>query len=168
MLEDAPDFLILQSHSHRVTEYLEFYRELQKRCDLRVHVSIETDIENFPGLPPHASSVERRFEAARTLSAAGIRTVITVSPLMPIREPERFFARVASSAGAVVIDHFVQGDGTADGSRTRRTALPAAMAVVNADSVGLAYRDRMVEIALRHLPGRVGVNIDGFAGRYLA
>lgn len=167
MLEDAPDCLILQTHSHRVAEYLELYRELQKRCDLRVHVSIETDVEKFPGLPPHASSVERRFEAARTLSEAGIMTVITVSPLMPIREPERFFARVSTCAAAVVIDHFIQGDGSADGSRTLRTALPAAMAAVNADSVDLGYRDRMVEIALRHLPGRVGVNVDGFAGRYL-
>ena len=167
MLEDAPDCLILQTHSHRVTEYLELYRELQKRCDLRVHVSIETDVEKFPGLPPHASSVERRFEAARTLSEAGIRTVITVSPLMPIREPEHFFARVSACADAVVIDHFIQGDGSADGGRTLRTALPAAMAAVNADSVDLGYRDRMVEIALRHLPGRVGVNVDGFAGRYM-
>ena len=167
MLENAPDLLILQTHSHRVTEYLELYRELGERCDLRVHISIETDIERFPGLPPHASSVERRFEAARTLSEAGIHTVITVSPLMPIREPERFFARVSSCASAVVIDHFIQGDGTEDGSRTQRTALPGAMAAVNADSVGLPYRDRMVEIALRHLPGRVGVNTGGFAGRYL-
>ncbi len=167
MLEDAPDLLILQTHSHRVTEYLELYRELRKRCDLRVHVSIETDVEKFPGLPPHASSVERRFEAARTLSEAGIRTVITVSPLLPIREPERFFARVSACADAVVIDHFIQGDGSADGGRTLRTALPAAMAAVNADSVDLGYRDRMVEIALRHLPGRVGVNVDGFAGRYM-
>ncbi len=167
MLEDAPDLLILQTHSHRVTEYLELYREIQKRCDLRVHVSIETDIEKFPGLASHASSVERRFEAARSLSEAGIRTVITVAPLMPIRNPERFFTRVSTCASAVVIDHFVQGDGTEDGRRTRRTALPAAMAAVNADSVDLAYRDRMVEIARRHLPGRVGVNIDGFAGRYL-
>ncbi len=93
--------------------------------------------------------------------------MITVSPLMPIREPERFFARVSSCASAVVIDHFIQGDGTEDGSRTQRTALPAAMAAVNADSVGLAYRDRMVETALRHLPGRVGLTIAGFAGRYL-
>jgi hypothetical protein len=25
----------------------------------------------------------------------------------------------------------------------------------------------MVRVARRHLPGRVGVNVDGFAGRYL-
>ena len=149
-------------------EYLEIHRQLHRCCDLRVHVSIETDIEQFPGLPPHASSVERRFDAARTLKESGIRTVITVSPLMPIQEPEPFFSRIAECADAVVIDHFVQGDGSADGSRTERTALPAAMAAVRPDSVDVAYRDRMVETATQYLPGRVGVNIDGFAGRYRA
>jgi DNA repair photolyase len=168
MLESPPDLLILQTHSHRVTEYLEIYHQLHRCCDLRVHISIETDIEEFPGLPSHASSVERRFDAARTLKESGIRTVITVSPLMPIQEPEPFFSWIAECADAVVIDHFVQGDGSADGSRTERTALPAAMAAVRPDSVDVGYRDRMVEIAKQYLPGRVGVNIDGFAGRYRA
>ncbi len=168
MLEAPPDLLILQTHSHRVTEYLDLYRELRRRCRLRVHVSIETDLEDFPGLPPHACSVERRFQAAAALKHAGIHTVITVAPLLPIGAPEEFFARVAACADAVVIDHFIQGDGSADGSRTRRTALPRAMAAVNPESVRLAYRERMLEIAGRHLPGRVGLNVDGFAGRYAA
>ena len=167
MLDEPPDLLILQTHSHRVTSCLDLCRELQSRCRLRVHLSIETDREEIPGLPPHASSVERRFQAARALADAGIETVVTVAPLLPIRDPERFFARVAESAAAVVIDHFIGGDGSADGGRTRRTSLPQAMAAVDADSVGLAYRDRMVAVAQRHLPGRVGINIDGFAGRYL-
>ena len=33
----------------------------------------------------------------------------------------RFLARVAACADAVMIDHFMQGDGSADGARTRRT-----------------------------------------------
>jgi len=164
---EPPDLLILQTHSHRVSDCLDLCRELHRRCRLRVHVSIETDIEQFPGLPPHASSVERRFQAAGALHAAGIETVVTVAPLLPMRDPERFFGRVAECAAAVVIDHFIGGDGTADGGRTRRTSLPQAMAAVDPGSVGLAYRDRMVRIAQRHLPGRVGINIDGFAGRYL-
>jgi hypothetical protein len=52
--------------------------------------------------------------------------VVTVSPLLPIADPERFFARLAGLADAVVIDHFIGGDGTPDGSRTLRTGLPAA------------------------------------------
>ncbi len=167
MRDDPPDALVLQTHSHRVTEYLELYRELAARCALRVHVSIETDREEFPGLAPHASRVAQRFEAAEKLKAAGITTWITVSPLLPIADPERFFARVHAAADAVVVDHFIGGDGSSNGSRTQRTQLPAAIAALDPEALTLDYRDRMVAVAARHLPGRVGVGCDGFAGRFL-
>jgi DNA repair photolyase len=166
MCAQPPDVLVLQTHSHKVSASLEVLCDLARRCELRVHVSIETDRESFPGLPPHASPVERRLEACAALKAAGLFTVVTVSPLLPIGDPGRFFTRIRDVADAVVIDHFIQGDGTSDGSRTLGTPLPDAMRAVGPDSVTLAYRDRIVEIARRHLPGRVGVNIDGFAGRY--
>ena len=111
--------------------------------------------------------MERRFAAAAALRAAGVRVVITVAPLLPIADPEAFFARIGDHADAAVIDHFIGGDGSVEGARTIRTALPEAMAALDPDSVGIAYRDRMVDIARRHLPGAVGVNIDGFAGRFL-
>lgn len=166
MLEFPPDELVLQSHSHRVAEYLDLCSELARRCDLRVHVSIESDRDRLPGLPPPASSVERRLEACAELKSAGIRTVVTVSPLLPIENPSRFFARIAEVADAVVLDHFIAGDGSPDGGRTLRTTLPDAMRAVDPHSVTLDYRDQMAAIAEQFLPGRVGVNIDGFAGRY--
>jgi hypothetical protein len=96
----------------------------------------------------------------------GLRTVVTVSPLLPIENPQAFFSRIAEAADAVVIDHYIEGDGSPDGSRTARTPLPAAIAAVAPNALSLAYRDRMIEVARQFLPGRVGVNIDGFAGRY--
>lgn len=167
-LEAPPDLLIVQTHTHRVAAYLDLLRELSRRCDLRAHLSIETDRDEIPGLPPHASSVDRRFEAAAALSSAGIHTAITVAPILPIRDPDAFFARVAASASAVVLDHFIGGDGSATGARTHRTTLPVAMEALDPASVRLDYRDRMASVAARYLPGRVGVHIDGFAGRYLA
>jgi DNA repair photolyase len=167
MLDHPPDVLVVQTHSHRICDYGALLKELDQQCELRAHISIETDRDALPGLPPHASSIARRLDAARNLREAGIRTVITVSPLLPIASPETFFARIAECADAVVLDHFIQGDGSPDGSRTLRTDLPLAMREVSPDSVDLDYRDRMVEVARRHLPGRVGVNIDGFAGRFL-
>lgn len=168
MVQRPPDLLVLQTHSHSVAERLALLLELRRACGrLRVHLSIETDRERIPGLPPPGSPVERRFAAARSLCAAGIPTVVTVSPLLPIAHPDRFFARIAECADACVIDHFIGGDGSKDGSRTERTDLPAAMAAVDPASVVLAYRDAMVEVACRHLPGRVGVGADGFAARYL-
>ncbi len=166
MIDVPPDQLILQTHSHRVIDVTDHLVALKDLCDLRVHVSIETDMSSIPGLPPHASSINDRFDTVKRLSDEGIRVIVTVSPLLPIRDPDTFFKRIAESASAVVLDHFIEGDGSQEGRRTLQTPLPDAIRAVDPDAVSLSYRDRMAEVAERHLPGRVGVNIDGFAGRY--
>ena len=94
--------------------------------------------------------------------------VITVAPLLPIADPDAFFRRISDCADAVVIDHFIGGDGTADGARTLRTPLPKAMAAVDPACLTISYRDAIVAKALEWMPGRVGVGIDGFACRLLA
>jgi DNA repair photolyase len=166
MLEAPPDVLIVQTHSPSVVRYLDILGALATRCRLRVHLSVESDRARLPGLPPPASAPQARLEAAARVRAAGIETVVTVSPLLPIEYPDAFFARIAEVADAVVLDHFIGGDGSATGARTQRTPLVAAMAKVDPASVGLGYRDAMVAVARRHLPGRVGISIDGFAGRF--
>jgi len=167
MIEHPPEVLIIQTHTHRVLDHLAHCQTLAQCCELRVHVSIESDRDRLPGLPPPASPVARRLEAAQTLRAAGVRVVVTVAPLLPIADPLDFFARVGACADAVVIDHYIGGDGTPGGTRTARTGLPAAMAAVDPESTTLAYRERMVALARRVLPGRVGVGAEGFAGRFL-
>ncbi|WP_437191206.1 hypothetical protein [Planctomicrobium sp. SH527] len=167
MQEQPPDELILQTHSPSVLDVIEILISLNTRCRLRVHLSIETDRDRIPGLPPPAASVQARLNTCKKLRSAGIRTVVTVAPLLPIESPHRFFEQIADVADAVVIDHFIQGDGSDDGSRTLRTQLPMKMAAVDPSSITLAYRDQMVAVAQQYLPGRVGVNIDGFAGRML-
>jgi DNA repair photolyase len=168
MSDDPPDELIIQTHSHLAARYLEILRELSLHCSLRVHISIESDRDRLPGLPPPASSVARRFEAAAQFRDAGIQVVITVAPLLPIASPDAFFERVSTCADSVVIDHYIGGDGTPDGARTRRTPLPEAMAAVEPACLEIRYRDAMVAAAMKWMPGRVGVGIDGFAGRLLA
>jgi hypothetical protein len=159
----APDELILQTHSHHVTDCIDLYPALSRRCDFRVHVSIETDIEQFDGLPPPGSSVEKRLHAVECLHAAGVRVLVTVAPLLPMRDPAGFFKKLAGICDGVVIDHYIEGDGSPDGSRTNRTPLPIAMERARPGSTTLAYREEIVRIARRFLPGRVGINIPGFA-----
>lgn len=166
MHDEPPDALILQTHVADVARERPRLRALSARCALRVHVSIESDRERLPGLPPPACSVERRLAALRALRCAGIFAVATLAPLWPIEDPPGFFRRLGECADAIVIDHFIGGDGTPDGARTLRTALPAAMEAVAPGSTRLAYREEMVEVARKLLPGRVGVGPDGFAGRY--
>ena len=167
MAEEPPDTLIVQTHGDAVLDHRDALVDLSGRCDLRVHLSIESDRDTLPGLPPPAVSVRRRIDVAANLRAAGLRVIVTVAPLLPIAEPDLFFARLAEVCDAVVIDHFIGGDGSADGARTRRTALPEVMEQVHPGSSELAYRDEIVAVACRHLPGRVGVGADGFAGRFL-
>ena len=167
MEEDPPDILIVQTHTHLVLDHLGQLQALQDGCTLRVHISIETDVDELPGLPSPFSTIDSRFEAARGLRDAGIETVITVSPLLPIAEEVAFFERIAGCADAVVIDHFIGGDGSPTGSRTRSTPLPASMESLRPGSTELSYRDRVLRLDRRMMPGRVGVGIDGFAGRYL-
>ena len=166
MRDEPPDELVLQTHGDGVLRVLDLCRELARRLDLRAHVSIESDRERLPGLPPPACSVERRFRAARALRAAGVRTVVTVAPLLPIEDPRAFFERCAGAADAVVLDHFVGGDGSRAGARTLKTALPAAIAAVDPQALDVAYRDAMAEVARAVMPGRVGISRDGFAGRF--
>jgi DNA repair photolyase len=166
MVDLPPDKLIVQTHSPRVIDAIDVLAQLRERCDLHVHLSIETDRETLAGLPNPASTIASRIAAGAGLRERGIFTVATLSPLLPIEHPDRFFARLVESFDAVVLDHFIGGDGSAGGSRTRKTALPIVMEQLHPASVSAAYRHEMAEVARRHFD-RVGVGNAGFAGDYL-
>ncbi|MFQ5671823.1 MAG: radical SAM protein [Nitrospinales bacterium] len=167
MRERPPDRLILQTHGTAVREDFSLIAELARQCDLAVHVSVEGDRERLPGLPPPPCSLASRLHLLSELAAAGINAVACLSPLYPMKNPEAFFASLAKTGiRGVVIDHFIRGDGTPDGARTRQTALPAAMAAVDAESTQLDYRDKIARIAVRYLP--VGISSSGFAGNFAA
>ncbi len=160
-----PDELILQTHATAMQEDLSLVAALSRQCRLRVHVSIEGDIERLPGLPPPPATVQERIELLRQLSEAGIFAVACLSPLYPMQQPAAFFEQLAQAGvSAVVIDHFIEGDGTPEGSRTWKTDLPRSMEAVDAASTCLEYRDRIAAIARNYLP--VGLSAAGFAGHY--
>lgn len=165
MLDAPPDELILQTHSTGIRDDLDTVCALSTLCRLRVHVSLEGDVVRLPGLPSPPSSFEERLQLIRILSERGIDAVACLSPLYPLCEPESFFKQLADAgAAAVVIDHFIGGDGTVDGSRTLQSSLPEAMASQMPDSIHLDYRGTVARIAQGYLP--VGISASGFAGKY--
>jgi len=165
MQDIPPDELILQTHSDFILDDLSRIQSLSELCDLRVHISIESDRDHLPGLPPPPCSLEDRMSALKKLADGRIQSVACLSPLYPMKEPDAFFSRLSKiGISAVVIDHFIQGDGTPDGSRTLKTKLPEAMTEVAPESVYLSYRDAVARIAGKYLP--VGISASGFAGHY--
>jgi DNA repair photolyase len=165
MVTHPPDEMILQTHATAMRDDLDLVAALSQKCQLRVHVSIEGDTEHLPGLPPPPATVKDRVELLRQLSSAGIFAVACLSPLYPMQNPAVFFEQLAGAGvDAVVIDHFIEGDGTREGSRTWKTALPRSMEAVSAESTRLEYRDRIAAMARNYLP--VGISASGFAGHY--
>ena len=165
MLEETPDELILQTHSSMIAEDVERIISISGKCNLRVHLSIEGDRDSLPGLPSPPCSVDERIRLVKEFSSRGITIVVCMSPLYPLLDPDSFFFRLAESgASAVVIDHFIEGDGTQDGSRTRRTRLPLAIKSIDERALKLSYRTKIASTAMNYLP--VGISSSGFAGVY--
>lgn len=165
MQTHPPDELILQTHATAILDDLSIVTKLSQQCRLRAHVSIEGDVERLPGLPPPPATVAGRIDLLSQLSSAGVFAVACLSPLYPMEHPDTFFKQLAGAgADAVVIDHFIQGDGTPEGSRTWKTDLPRTMEAIDSGSTRLEYRDRIAAIARNYLP--VGISASGFAGQY--
>ena len=148
-----------------ILEDIDLIEKMSSNCKLRVHISIESDREMLPGLPPPPSSVSDRINTLQQLSSRGIFTVGCLSPLYPLDDADQFFTRIKSAGtSAVIIDHIILGDGTSDGSRTKKTPLPTLMKNVLPESIHLSYRDKVADIARKYLP--VGISATGFAGNY--
>ena len=160
-----PDVLILQTHSPSLRDDLDRIESLARLCELRIHVSIEGDRERLPGMAAPASPLEARWELLEELSGCGLCVVACVAPLYPLDDPEKFFRRLAGTGvRAVIIDHFIGGDGSANGARTLKTPLPTAMSRVLPGSAELSYREQVSGIARKFLP--VGLSAAGFAGQF--
>ena len=123
MRERPPDVLVVQSHHTLVDRDIDLIAELATGCELWVSLTVETDMDPVPGFPPHASPPARRLATLATFRARGIPTQAAVSPLLPLADPETFARRLDATCDRVVVDHYLIGDGSPNGWRTRRTSL---------------------------------------------
>ena len=171
MLDRPPDLLALQTHTPNPLWDEELLAVLSSKCALSVQISVETDIERFPApIPRHAYSVAARIAALARLRRRGLETVAVVSPLWPIADVESFAASLGEAAGFVVLDHYLLGDGSKDGARTRhrlalagRTFPDLLVAAGYADWTRREALDRVRDAFVARLGAdRVGVSKEGF------
>jgi DNA repair photolyase len=120
MQQRPPDVLVIQTHTTLINRDLDLIQSLSKRCELWVSITCETDMDPVPGFPPHASRPAKRLETLLRFRTAGVATQATVSPLMPLADPQSFARCLNAACDRVVVDHYLLGDGT-HGARTRRT-----------------------------------------------
>ena len=121
MVQRPPDVLVLQTHNTLIHRDLDLIVAIAARCELWVSLTIETDMDPVPGFPRHSSPPAERLETLEMFRSAGVRTQATISPLMPLANPESFARRLDAACERVIVDHYLLGDGSG-GSRTKRTS----------------------------------------------
>ncbi len=123
MQDRPPDVLVIQTHTILINRDFDLIRQLAQKCELWVSITCETDMEYVPGFPPHPSRPAKRIETLKRFREAGVQTQATISPLMPLADPEQFAKALHAACDRVIVDHYDYGDGT-HGARTRRTNFP--------------------------------------------
>jgi DNA repair photolyase len=121
MVDRPPDVLAIQTRSPLVERDLELILHLSSLCELWLSVTVETDMDPVPGFPPHASRPAKRIEILRKFREAGVKTQAAISPLLPLADPLQFAQRLDEACDRVIVDHFLIGDGSPGGLRTKRT-----------------------------------------------
>ena len=101
---------------------------------------------------------------ASFIKEAGIEAVGVVAPLMPLADPVAFARELDRCCSRVILDHYLIGDGSREGARTKRRGAPALL-VANGyerwtrlevlEEVAAVFRDVLG-------PQRVGVSKEGF------
>ena len=84
----------VQTRSPIVTRDADLF---QRFDDFSVGVSVTTDSEKVRRrFEPKCASIERRLRAAESLARAGVRVILSVAPMLPVKDPEAFARRLAS------------------------------------------------------------------------
>lgn len=120
MVEEQPDFLLVQTRSPLVARDIDLLLQMKGR--VRISVTVETDLEPVrKAFTPAAPPIAARLRALEKLASAGLEVQAAVSPVLP--SSPQFAARLASSGiSRVCIDDFFMGDGSL-GKRTERLGI---------------------------------------------
>jgi hypothetical protein len=172
MRQRPPDVLVIQSHHTLVDRDIDLIADLARRCELWISLTVETDMDSLPGFPAHASPPQKRLATLQKFRSRGILTQATVSPLLPVANPQAFARQLATACDRVILDHYLIGDGSPNGWRTKKTTFAqkldqAGFGAWNELSKLWEIRDLFTEVLGE---SRVLIGCAGFndVGRHLA
>lgn len=108
--------LTVQTRSPVVRRDIDLLERLEA---IRVNISVPTDSEAVRlRYEPHAPSIKERLAAAATLKKAGIPIGVSMSPMLPMDDPETFGRRIAEFEAAEYLATGFHRPGPQFGART--------------------------------------------------
>ncbi|MBZ0254268.1 MAG: radical SAM protein, partial [Candidatus Methylomirabilis sp.] len=164
LAEFPPRRVVLQTHLHRVADCLDALLPLGGR--VAISLSVPTDSESVRRLfEPRASPIPKRLEALARLRDAGVEACLTVAPVLPILDPERFARETEPLARAAIFSpfHAPKQSGRA-GTRDRAVSILEAHPEWG-DWLDPKARPEEAFQVFRRVWGaeRVGYDVEGFA-----
>ena len=105
LLEHHQPKLMIQTRSPLVTRDIDLLRQFKH---VRVNMTIPTDDDDIRrAFEPTCPSNAQRLTAITEIASAGIEACVTMTPLLPVRDPEQF-AQDLKNTGAqrFVVQHF--------------------------------------------------------------
>lgn len=115
MVEEQPDFLMVQTRSPLVTRDMDLLKKLGK--NVLVSMTIETDVEDVrKRFSPAAPPIPARIAAVKSLYENGVPTQVAIAPALPFSD--RFAQKLKGIVDRVCVDDFT-GDGSG-GKRSER------------------------------------------------
>lgn len=119
MVDDPPDFLLVQTRSPLVRRDIDLLLSMQDR--VRVSMTVETDLDDIrKHFSPQAPPIQARLKTLQLLAEAGVPTQVAIAPVLP--SSEAFAHRLRPFVNRVCIDDFYMGDGSG-GKRTRKLGI---------------------------------------------
>ncbi len=92
--------LVVQTRSPLVTRDIDLFQQFDH---IQVNMTVTTDDDSIrKQFEPRCSSIDQRLDAITRVHEAGIPTAITMTPLLPVRDPRRFAGRLLETG----VPHF--------------------------------------------------------------
>ncbi|MGO4548181.1 radical SAM protein [Paenibacillus sp. 2TAB23] len=119
MVEQPPDFLLVQTRSPLVRRDIDLFLQLGDK--VRISMTIETDLEPIrKHFSPDAPPIQARLKTLQLLSEAGVSTQAAIAPILP--SSEEFPHKLRPLVDRICIDDFFMGDGSS-GKRSRQLGI---------------------------------------------
>lgn len=94
LAEGVQPRLTIQTRSPIATRDIDLFQQFES---IRVNFTVTTDSEEVRlRYEPHCPSIENRLKAAAAVAAAGVKIGLSISPMLPLTDPQSFAARLAS------------------------------------------------------------------------
>jgi DNA repair photolyase len=159
LLQELIDFhqprLVIQTRSPLVARDIDLFK---KFSSIQINMTITTDSESVRKIfEPYCPSNSSRIKAIQQVNEAGINSCITMTPLLPVEDPETF----AHQLKATGISKFIIQPFHADRGKFIAGTRDAAMQLFKNMKWGNEKYKEVEEILKKHLPS-VGVGKDGF------